>query len=189
MRILVVYGTATGQTRKVVEFLADRLRAEAHTVELVDAARLPRGFSPAGFERIVVASCVRQGEYRRAVVRFVRRYREALEAVPSTFLSVSMAAANRLNRDDARRWLNQWVEAFSEATGWRPAHVEHVAGAQMFTRYNPITRWFMRRVAVDQGYETDTSRDHEYTDWTALGAFADTLASPSGAMATAARAA
>ena len=129
MRILVVYGTATGQTRKIVEFLAERWRQQAHTVELCDAARMPRRLAPAGFDRVVVASCVRQGEYRRAVARFVRRYRDALTAVPSVFLSVSMAAANVLNRDDAQRWLKQLGRDVLEKTGWRPAHVEHVAGA------------------------------------------------------------
>ena len=79
MRILVVYGTATGQTRKIVEFLAERWRGQAHTVELCDAAHLPRELDPAGFDRIVVASCVRQGEYRRSVVRFVRRYRDVAD--------------------------------------------------------------------------------------------------------------
>ncbi len=186
MRILVVYGTATGQTRKIVGFLAERWRSQAHIVELCDADRLPRGLDPAGFDRVVVASCVRQGEYRRSVMRFVRRYRDALRAVPSVFLSVSMAAANRLNRKDARRWLEGWVAAFSERTGWKPPRVEHVAGAQMFTRYNPITKWFMRRIAMEQGYQADTTRDHEYTDWAALGEFADALVSPAGARATAA---
>ncbi len=186
MRILVVYGTATGQTRKIVEFLAERWRSGAHTVELCDAAHLPRRFAPASFDRIVVASCVRQGVYRRSVARFVQRYRAALSAVPSVFLSVSMAAANVLNRDDAQRWLQNWDAAFFERTGWTPAHVEHVAGALKFTRYNPVTLWFMRRIAMEQGYETDTSRDHEHTDWAALTAFADRLAGPSAAMATAA---
>ena len=186
MHILVVYGTATGQTRKIVEFLAERWRERSHTVELRDAAHLPWRFAPTGFDRIVVASCVRQGEYRRSVERFVRRYRDALAAVPTVFLSVSMAAANVLNRDDARRWLRNWDEAFYQKTGWKPAHVEHVAGALKFTRYNPVTLWFMRRIALEQGYETDTTRDHEHTDWAALAAFADTLASPSEAVATAA---
>ncbi len=186
MRILVVYGTATGQTRKIVEFLAGHWRALAHTVELCDAAHLPRRFTPAGFDRIVVASCVRQGEYRRSVMRFVQRYREVLVKAPSVFLSVSMAAANVLNREDARRWLENWDEDFFEQTGWKPARVEHVAGAQKFRHYDPITKWFMRRIAMEQGYETDTTRDHEYTDWAALGTFADTLVSPADAMATAA---
>ncbi len=184
MRILVVYGTATGQTRKIVEFLAERWRMQSHTVALHDAAQLSRAFDPAGFDRIVVASCVRQGEYRRSVMRFAKHHRAALGAVPSVLLSVSMAAANVVNREDARRWLKGWVETFAEKTGWTPSHVEHVAGAQMFTRYDPITLWFMRRIALEQGYVTDTTRDHEYTDWAALAEFADALVGPS--MATAA---
>ncbi len=186
MRVLVVYGTATGQTRKIVEYLAERWRHQAHTVELSDASHMSGSVDPTGFDRVVVASCVRQGVYRPAVMRFVRRHRDALTAVPSVFLSVSMAAANVLNHADAQRWLNNWDEAFFDKTGWRPGHVEHVAGAQKFRHYNPVTKWFMRRIALEQGYETDTSRDHEYTDWTKLGAFADTLVSPSFAMATAA---
>lgn len=186
MRILVVYGTATGQTRKIVEFLADRWRKQAHGVELCDAAHLPRGLNPAAFDRIVVASCIRQGLYRRPVIRFVKRYLDVLKAVPSVFLSVSMAAANVMNREDAQRWLRGWVETFSETTGWRPAHVEHVAGRLAYTRYDLITRWFMRHIAEEQGYETDIKQDHEYTDWEALTAFADMLVSPSLAAASAA---
>jgi menaquinone-dependent protoporphyrinogen oxidase len=183
MRILVVYGTATGQTRKIVEFLAERWRSQAHLVELFDAAHLPRSLDPTAFDRVVVASCVRQGLYRPAVVRFARRYREALAKGTATFLSVSMAAANVLNRADAQRWLANWDEAFIEKTGWKPAGIEHVAGAQKFRHYDPITKWFMRRIAMEQGYETDTTRDHEYTDWTAVGAFGDALVSPAAAVA------
>jgi putative ATPase len=186
MRILVVYGTAAGQTRKVVVFLAERLRAQGHAVELCDAARLPRELDPAGFDRVVVASCIRQGEYRRSIARFVRRHRAVLRVVPSALLSVSMAAANVVNRGDAQRWLRQWTETFCGKTGWKPAHIEHVAGALAFTRYDPITKWFMRRIAIEQQYAADTTRDHEYTDWAAVGAFADALVSPVGAMATAA---
>ena len=79
-----------------------------------------------------------------------------------------------------------WVETFSEKTGWRPQRIEHVAGGLPFTRYDPITRWIMHGIAEDQGYATDTARDHEYTDWTALGEFADSVVLPAGGMATAA---
>jgi menaquinone-dependent protoporphyrinogen oxidase len=186
MRILVVYGSATGQTRKIVEFLAERWRQQSHTVELCDAAHLPRGLDPARFDRVVVASCVRQGDYRRSVMHFVRRHRAALVKVPSVLLSVSMAAANVRNHDDAQRWLKGWVDTFCEKTGWTPARVHHVAGGLAYTHYDLVTKWFMRRIAVDQGYATDTARDHEYTDWASLGEFADELVSPAGAMATAA---
>lgn len=183
MRILLVYGTAKGQTRKVVEFLAEQLRARAQTVEVCDAGRLPRRFDPAGFDRIVVASCVRQGEYRRSISRFARRYRDVLQAVPSVFLSVSLAAANVLHRADAKRWLDGWDSAFSEQTGWKPARIVHVGGRLAYSRYNLITRWIMQRIAQDQGYDTDMVRDYEYTDWRALEKFADSLVTPQGAIA------
>ena len=51
---------------------------------------------------------------------------------------------------------------------WTPWRVSCVAGRLAYTRYSFITRWFMRRIAGKEGASTDTSRDHELTDWTAL---------------------
>jgi menaquinone-dependent protoporphyrinogen oxidase len=72
--------------------------------------------------------------------------------------------------------LQNWVNRFCLKTGWTPAQVLHVAGALPYTRYNFITRSIMRRIAESQGDDTDTSRDYEYTDWAALGHFADSFA-------------
>ena len=41
-----------------------------------------------------------------------------------------------------------------------------MAGAINYTRYNPLLRWYMKRASKLNGGSTDTSRDHEYTDWT-----------------------
>ena len=43
-----------------------------------------------------------------------------------------------------------------------------VAGALVYSRYNWLTRWMMRRIARKEGGDTDTARDYEYTDWDAL---------------------
>ena len=40
------------------------------------------------------------------------------------------------------------------------------------TRYNPFLRFMMRLIASATGGSTDTSRDHEYTDWAAVDRFA-----------------
>ncbi len=179
MRILVVYGTHDGQTRKVAEFLADRWRKQSHTVELCEAAHLPKGLDPAAFNEIVVASSMRMGAYRPSVVRFVQHQRAALTSVPSAFVSVSMAAANTRNRQLAQSELQKYLDRFCKKTGWTPAHIHHAAGGLPYTRYDWVTRWVMKRIARSQGYDTDTTCDHEYTDWNALAAFADLLvASP-----------
>jgi menaquinone-dependent protoporphyrinogen oxidase len=38
----------------------------------------------------------------------------------------------------------------------------------------------MRRIACAEGGDTDTSRDHEYTDWQQVEAYADRLAQRAG---------
>ncbi len=61
----------------------------------------------------------------------------------------------------------------SRETGWTPAITRHVAGALRYTEYDYFKRLIMRRIARQQGGDTDTSRDHEYTDWDDLTRFVD----------------
>jgi menaquinone-dependent protoporphyrinogen oxidase len=41
-----------------------------------------------------------------------------------------------------------------------------------FTKYPWWLRWIMKRISRSQGGPTDTSRDHELTDWIAVEQFA-----------------
>ena len=61
-------------------------------------------------------------------------------------------------------------------TGWQPALAVSLAGAMSYTRYNPLMRWMLRRMSRAEGGPTDTSRDHEMTDWSEVRGFADTFA-------------
>jgi menaquinone-dependent protoporphyrinogen oxidase len=185
MRILIVYGTSYGQTRKVAEFLAERLRQQSASVEVREAGSAG-DVDPADFDGTIVASAMQMGAYRPAIVRYVRDHLAALTAKPSVFVSVSMAAANTLHREEAMAEIQKWLARFSEKSGWTPARIEHVAGGLPYTRYNFITRWFMRRIAEKEGNATDTTRDHEYTDWDALARFADSFLASLAAPVTAA---
>ena len=46
-----------------------------------------------------------------------------------------------------------------------------VAGALMYSRYNGLVRWAMRRIARPTLGDTDPKRDYVYTDWDALDRF------------------
>jgi menaquinone-dependent protoporphyrinogen oxidase len=45
-----------------------------------------------------------------------------------------------------------------------------------YTKYSPFLRWMMRRIAAGQGGPTDTTRDHEMTDWAQVRRFAEAFA-------------
>ena len=65
---------------------------------------------------------------------------------------------------------------FTADTGWTPARIATVAGRLAYTQYNWLVRLMMRRIARKEGGATDTSRDHEYTDWAQVERLADQLA-------------
>jgi menaquinone-dependent protoporphyrinogen oxidase len=48
-----------------------------------------------------------------------------------------------------------------------------VAGALLYTQYGLLKRFIMKLIVKRQGGSTDTSVDHEYTDWAALQRFVD----------------
>jgi hypothetical protein len=47
------------------------------------------------------------------------------------------------------------------------------AGALEYTQYNRLERALMKRIAKKEGGFTDTSNDHEYTDWAQVTNFAE----------------
>ena len=99
----------------------------------------------------------------------MRKHQATLARAPSAFLSVGLAVASRTS--DGRAQTMPIVERFVSQTGWRPQRVELVAGALPYSKYNVLVRFVMRRIARAEGGDTDTSRDYEYTDWSALERF------------------
>jgi menaquinone-dependent protoporphyrinogen oxidase len=171
MRTLIVYGSTQGQTRKIAEFIAERLRDQGHDVTVFDAGRIAPTLDPLRYDITLIAASLHAGGYQRAVLRFVKEHAAALSSGPSAFVSVSLSAAG--NDAGDRAGLERADEAFLARTGWRPTEVHHAAGALAYTRYNLILRWYMKRIAAARGAPTDTSRDCEFTDYRALSGFLD----------------
>lgn len=170
-RILVAFASSMGQTRAVADHVATRLRARGHTVELADAAYgLPP--PPAGFDAVALGARVRFGRHSPAMVEYARLHRAALAALPTGFFSVSMSAAQARAGADPNGYLARF---FTEA-GWHPTVARAIGGALHYRRYGRILRFVMKQLARRGGHSTDTSRDHVYTDWTAVDDFTDELA-------------
>ena len=65
------------------------------------------------------------------------------------------------------------INALLKETGWQPGRIKAVAGALLFTKYNFLLRFVMKRISRQADGATDTSKDHEYTDWKTLDDFID----------------
>lgn len=172
MKVLVLYGTTEGQTAKVCEFVASRLRFAGDEVTLIDAAA---GVSVdvRRFEGAIIAASIHVGMYQKPVVAFVQEHAAWLKRTPSAFLSVSLSAVS--SDSEEAKSLTVITENFRAYTGWTNAEIHHVGGAIRFGEYDFIRRWLMRAVAWEKGLKVVHGEDMELTNWSALAATVDAL--------------
>lgn len=170
MKVLIVYATTEGQTRKIASFAFRHLVAQGHSVALLAAAD-GQDCDASDYDAVIVAASVHAGRYQREMRDFATSERDLLKSVRTLFLSVSLAAAG----EDDSDWkeLDQIVKRMVEETGWTPDRVEHVAGAFRFSEYDFFKYWAMRWIESKKDASAEAGTDREYTDWEALAALLD----------------
>jgi len=181
MRTAIFFASREGQTRRIAQRIAADLQAAGAAVDLFDLGAAP-AVVLSDYASACVASSVHIGRHERAAVDFVKRQRAELERMSAVFVSVSLSEAGveDIKRSESERRLSaadvqRMIDGFVKETGWRPARVFPVAGALAYTRYNVLVRFVMKRIARRAGGPTDTTRDHDLTDWAAVDRFAETI--------------
>ncbi len=164
--VLVLYGSTDGQTMRIAEAMAETLRAEEVSVEVVNARYANRGARPGPFDAVIVAASVHAGGLQRSVLRWISAHRVLLSAQPTALVVVCLGILE--NSPDTQRNLDRIARNATLRRGWVPGVIKFVAGAVPFSRYGLFKRLVMRRIMKKVGAGTDTARDYEYTDWTDL---------------------
>lgn len=177
-RILVVYGTTEGHTRKIAEFIGARLLKRGHSVRVIDAATPEAQQVQPIYDGVIVGGSLHQGRHQSALVHFVRDNLDWMRGLPRAFFSVSLGVASQdaAEAQDARRLAQQFVDD----TGLDAGIVRCFAGALLYTRYDWLKRIVMKAIARREGGAVDTSQDHEYTDWADVTRFVDEYLAATG---------
>lgn len=172
MKILIVYATSEGQTRKIARFMEEVLQAENHKVVIADATEEPP--SPENFDAVLIGSSIHIQKYHSSIKDYIMKNLDELNQKHSAFFSVSMAIAS--NIEEEHEEVKKVALGFMEKTGWKPHKISHMAGALKYTQYDYFKKLIMRMIAKKEGGSTDTTKDHEYTDWDAVRSFAQDFA-------------
>ena len=179
----ILYATRDGQTRRIAEHIATALHERGFEVALADLGKPGDTVLPSEYSAAVLAASVRCGEHEREMVNFVKNHLKELHEMPTAFISVTLTEVGverpESSPEERARFatdVERVLERFFKETGWHPAKVKPVAGALMYTKYNLLLRLVMKQIAKSSHADTDTSRDHEYTDWAALDRFVDEFA-------------
>lgn len=162
MKILLVYGSTEGQTRKIADFCLARLSDAGHDVDIRDSRRAaPPDVS--AFDAVILAGSVHEKRHQQSLERYVFAHRIVLKQIPSLLLSVSLSIAFENGEKEAQ----DYVSIFSEQAQFEPNQVALVAGALKRGQYD----YYMNQIVdfvVLKDQET-LQEDREFTDWGKLG--------------------
>lgn len=167
MKILIVYSTTEGQTRKIALFMKEVLQGAGSAVTVADAAEDPP--APGKYDAVLIGGSIHIGKYQSPVVHYIKQYATVLNTIHSAFFSVCLAVASY--EEGEHRAAEKITNDFLQQTGWKPQMVTQVAGALKYTQYDFFKRLLMKEISRREGRTTDTSLDHEYTNWEAVKAF------------------
>jgi menaquinone-dependent protoporphyrinogen oxidase len=169
MKVIVLYGSFDGQSRDIAYRIAEVIGRGGHQVQVVPAQAKGIHDRIEAADAVIVGGAVRYGHHQKALERAVRDNYVAIVERPNAFFSVCMSAAGP-HAKPATAW--SYVDDFITRTGWQPGSIVSFAGALKWSRYGPLMKLMMRFIVGMNGGDTDTSRDHEYTDWNAVERFA-----------------
>ena len=169
-RVPVFYATTEGHTRQIAQAIASTLREQGFDSEALDLDALPEPPDWLQITAAIVGGSLHGGRHQRAVEMFVAREAQHLAVRPAAFFSVSLSAASRNPEKVAAA--RKIATSFVESAGWFPQRLTCFAGKLAYSRYGFFKRWLMRRIAKAEGQPTDTNRDYDYTNWSAVRDFA-----------------
>ena len=172
--IPVFYATTEGQTRRIAERLAAMFREKGFVSRAFDVASADADYVEWGRVRAaVVGASLHAHRHQRSAVAFVREHAGDLNAHPSAFFSVSLAAISATPAE--REAAAQLASSLPMKAGWHPDEIACIAGRLAYTQYGFFTRFIMKRIARRRDAPTDTSRDYEFTNWDEVACFADAI--------------
>ena len=170
----VFFASSEGQTRRIADRIATLLQREGLDSRPYDMASLGHAtLDWSGVRAAVVGASIHVGRHQPAAHAFVSAHVGHLNATPSAFFSVSLAAASQ-NREEVHK-AQELADNFPPACHWHPQTVASLAGRLAYTQYGFFTRLAMKRIARKEGAPTDTSRDYEFTNWDQVDALAREL--------------
>ena len=165
-RILIVYATTEGQTRKIADQVGAWIKEAGHESGIIDSATPNLTLDPTLWDCAILAASIHVEKHQPSMVHFVRAHRSQLALIPTLFLSVSLSAT--IDDDDHRRDTQKCIDAFIHDTGWVPGQAVPVAGAIRYSQYDFFRKTVIHMIAKKEGYATSTNQDYEYTDWPRL---------------------
>lgn len=166
-KILIIYATTDGQTRKICHSLQQVIEQQGHQVTVVSVHDEPRiDLTP--FDKIVIGASIRYGKHSPQITDFIEKNRCILESKPNAFFSVNVVARKP---EKSKPEHNPYLQKFLRRISWSPRELAVFAGKIDYPSYRFFDRLMIRLIMWMTKGPTDPRAVVEFTDWQQVEAF------------------
>jgi menaquinone-dependent protoporphyrinogen oxidase len=174
-RILLLYSSVYGLSRKICERIQASLREKGEQAEV--AALADGDADPAAFDAIVIGASIKHGKHHPSVLDFIRRHKALLDSKPSALFSVNLVARKPAKNTPQT---NPYLKRLLARSPWKPKLTGVFAGELDYSRYGPIDKHMMRFVMWINKGPTDFDTKVQFTNWDEVERFAGRVARLAG---------
>ena len=171
MKVAICFESYLGQTEKVAQYLRDIYAGRGINASLLRCKDPASSLEAREADAVLIGSPIRAGRYHKKVLAFVKNNADWLKEKKTGLFVVCLTAKS--SDEQAQKEIQKYMDEFRGLAGLSPALSRAFGGALVYTKYNFILRYIMKRINQKYGGDIDTSKDFIYTNWDEVKSFAD----------------
>ena len=166
-KILIIYSSTNGHTRKIGDRLQQVIEQQGHQVTLASVNDESQ-VDLQTFDKIVIGASIRYGKHSPKIFGFINRNKLLLDSKPNAFFSVNIVARKPdKNQPDT----NPYLRKFLKQIAWHPRELAVFAGKLEYPKYSFFDRLMIRLIMFITKGPTDPKTVIEFTDWQQVESF------------------
>lgn len=177
MKVAIVYQSPYGQTQKIAQQIKQNLVFESQFKDNVHLIEIDNPKSPSDvygpIDMYIIGFPVYVGKFPKKLLKWVHDHSKELEDKRLGFFMVSLNAAD--SRDSARKTDQHLLKKLTQEAHIIPDFIASFAGALHYTKYGFIKKFILKKISQAACGPTDTSKNHELTDWNQVQEFSHDL--------------
>ena len=160
-RILIIYSTTDGHTRKICQRLCQVVEQLGHQITLISIDD-ESNVDLESFDKIILGASIRYGKHHKKVYEFINRNEQLMNSKPNAFFSVNVVARKP---EKSQPETNPYLRKFLKQITWQPKELAVFAGKIDYKKYRYMDRQIIRLIMWMTRGPTDPETVVEFTDW------------------------
>ena len=170
-KILVIYSSTDGHTKKICLRLQQIVEDQNHQVRLVSVNDV-NTIDFNSFDKIVIGASIRYGRHSRKIYEFIKENQHILDSKSNAFFSVNVVARKpEKNKPET----NPYLQKFLKQISWKPKELAVFAGKIEYQKYKFWDRFMIRLIMWMTQGPTDPKTNIEFTNWSHVESFGITI--------------